>query len=205
MDKSSTIRELVRRISGTDKPLFNFRLMEVVSVDGDLCTAKIDEFEIPDIRLASIEGGSENGILITPTEGSIVVVADLSCGELRELVVVGYSEIASLRIRKEDTTVTLDGKAVDIKVGGSTVHVEDGKIQFNGEDNGGLVKIEELRQSLQSLQTYCETMKEAVSAGINAVGAGTAANGATGAGAFDMAMASASIKIENMENPKVTH
>lgn len=205
MDKSSKIRELLRKVSGTDKPLFNFRLMEVVSVDGDLCTAKIDEFEIPDIRLTSIEGGSENGILITPSVGSIVTVADLSCGELRELAVVGYSEIDSIRMHKGSTTVTMDGKAVDIEVGGSTVHVEDGKIQFNGEDNGGLVKIEELRQSLQSLQTYCETMKEAVSAGISAVGAGTAANGATGAGAFDTAMASAKIQIENMENSKVTH
>lgn len=205
MDKSSTIRELLRKVSGTDKPLFNFRLMEVVSVEGDLCTAKIDEFEIPDIRLAAIEGGSENGILITPSVGSIVTVADLSCGELRELAVVGYSEIDSIRMHKESTTVTMDGKAVDIEVGGSTVHVEDGKIQFNGESNGGLVKIEELRDSLDSLKTYCETMKGAVSAGINAVGAGTAANGATGAGAFDTAMAPASIKIENMENLKVTH
>lgn len=205
MDKNSKIRGLLRQISGTDKPMFNFRLMEVISVDGDLCTAKLGSLEIPGVRLAAIDGGSENGILITPAAGSIVTVADLSCGELRQLAVVGYSEIDSLQIHKEETTVTLNGKAVDVKVGSSTVHIEDGKIQFNGEDNGGLVKIEELRQSLHSLQTYCETMKEAVSAGINAVGAGTAANGATGAGAFDTIMASAKIQIENMENKKVTH
>lgn len=205
MDKNSKIRELIRKISGTDKPLFNFRLMEVVSVDGDLCTAKIGEFEIPDIHLASIKGGSENGILILPAIGSIITVADLSCGELRELTVCGYSEIDSIRIHKEDTTIMLDSKTVDIKVGNSTVSIEGGKIRFNGEENGGLVKIGELRDSLNSLKNYCETLKEAVSAGLNAIGAGTAANGATGAGAFDTAMASSEIQIKNMENPKITH
>lgn len=207
MDKSSKIRELLRKVSGTDKPLFNFRLMEVVSVNGDLCTAKIDEFEIPDIRLASIEGGSENGILITPSVGSIVTVADLSCGELRELAVVGYSEIDSIRMHKEDTTVTLDGKVVDIKVGSSMIQVQDGNIRFNGKDkeNGGLVKIEELRSSLVSLKTYCETMKKAISAGLNAVGSGETASGSTGAGAFASAMSLVEIQIEDMENKKIIH
>lgn len=205
MDKSSRIKELMRKISGTDKPLFHFRLMEVVSVEGDLCTAKIDEFEIPDIRLAVIEGGSENGLLVTPKAGSIVIVADLSCGELRDLAVIGYSEIESFRIQRQDTTVTLNGKTMSIKVGSSTIHVEDGKIHFNGGNNGGLVKIEELRTSFNNLKAFCETMQKAVSAGFNAVGTGTAANGTTGAGAFDSAMSQAKIQIENMENPKITH
>lgn len=205
MDKNSKVRELLRKITGTDTPLFNFRLMEVVSVDGDLCTAKLGEFEIPDIRLSPIEGGSENGILIIPAIGSIVIVADLSCGQLRELFVMGYTEIDSVRIHKGTTTVMLNNKTVDIQTGSSMLHMEDGKIQFNGEENGGLVKISELRNSLNSLKTYCETLKGAVSSGLNAIGAGTAANGATGAGAFDAAMASLEIQIENMENKKVTH
>lgn len=207
MDKSSKIRELMRKISGTDKPLFTFRLMEVVSVSGDLCTAKIGEFEIPDIRLASIEGGSKNGLLITPAVGSIVTVADLSCGELRELTVIGYSEIDSIQIRKENTTIALDSKAVNIKVGSSMIQVQDGNIRFNVKDkeNGGLVKIDELRSSLVSLKTYCETMKKAISAGLNAVGTGEAASGSTGAGAFASAMSSVVIQIEDMENKKIIH
>lgn len=205
MDKISRIRELMRAVSGTNKPTFSFRLMEVVSVDGDLCRAKMDDFEIPDIRLASIEKGSENGILIVPKTGSVILVADISCGSLRELNAVGYSEIESIRIHKENTTVTLDEKAVEVKVGSSTVHVEDGKIQLNEGDNGGLVIIQKLQDSLQSLKSYCEALKSAVSAGINGVGAGAAANGATGAGVFDSQMAGKMVNIEKMENEKVKH
>ena len=89
----------MRKVAGTDKMQFNFLSMEVVSVNGDLCCAKVGDFEIPGIRLAAISGGSAKGILITPTVGSVVLVADLSAGELRELAVIGYSEIDSVRIR----------------------------------------------------------------------------------------------------------
>lgn len=205
MDKSSKIRELLRTITGTDKPTFDFRLMEVVAVDGDLCRAKIGDFEIPDVRLSSIGGGSENGLLITPAAGSVILVADVSCGDLRELNVVGYSEIESVRLHQGNTTVRADAEGIDATVGSSTVHIEDGTIRLGGKDYGGLVKIEELRRSLESLKRYCETMRQAVSAGIKAVGAGVSANGATGAGTFDTAMSSADIRIENMENDKVVH
>lgn len=207
MDKSSKIRELLRTITGTEKPTFNFRQMEVVSVDGDLCRAKIGDFEIPDVRLASIGDGSENGVLVTPTVGSIILVADISCGNLREMNAIGYSEIDSIRFHQGKTTIKADAGAVDVTVGETAVHIEDGKISLQTSDQkyGGMVKIEELRRSLESLKSYCEALKAAVSAGINAVGAGTAANGATGAGIFDTAMAPASIQIENMENGKVTH
>lgn len=205
MEKTTKIRELLRTITGTDRPKFDFRLMEVVAIDGDLCQARMGDFVIPGIRLSSIGGGSENGLLITPTIGSVILVADISCGALRELNAVGYSEIDSIRFHKGSTTVRADAGAVDVTVGSSKIHIEDKRIQFNGDDNGGLVKIEELRQSLESLKTYCETMKTATSAGINAVGIGAAASGTTGAGAFDAAMAAAAIQIENMENKEVTH
>lgn len=205
MDKASKIRELLRNITGTDKPTFDFRLMEVVAVEGDLCRAKIGDFVIPDVRLASIGGGAENGLLIVPAVGSIILVADVSCGGLRELNAVGYSEIESIRFHRGSTTVRADAEGIDATVGSSTVHIEDGKIRLGGQDNGGLVKIEELRRSFESLKRYCETMRQAVSAGIKAVGAGASANGAIGAGAFDTAMSSAAVRIENMENEKVVH
>lgn len=205
MDKASKIRELLCNITGTDKPTFDFRLMEVVAVEGDLCRAKIGEFVIPDVRLAAIGGGADNGLLIVPAVGSIILVADVSCGSLRELNAVGYSEIESIRFHQGDTTVRAVAGGIDATVGSSTIHIENGKIRLGGQDNGGLVKIEELRRSLESLKTYCQTMREAVSAGIKAVGAGTSANGATGAETFDSAMSSVAVKIEDMENPKVVH
>ncbi len=67
------------------------------------------------------------------------------------------------------------------------------------------MKVEELKRSLESIKTYCETLKEAVSAGIKAIGAGIGANGTTGATTFDTAMAAASIRLEELENDKITH
>ena len=71
MDKPTQIRSLLRSIAGTDRPSFSFRLMEVVGVDGDLCRAKLGDLEIPGIRLSSIDGGSENGLLVVPARGSM--------------------------------------------------------------------------------------------------------------------------------------
>ncbi len=205
MDKPTQIRDLLRSIAGTDKPLFSFRLMEVVGIDGDLCRAKMDDFEIPDIRLSSIDGGSENGLLVVPAKGSIILVADISCGNLRELCAIGYSEIESIRFHQGKTTVTANANGTTVEVGSSKLHVEDGKIIFNDGANHGLVKVEELKRSLESLKSYCETLKQAVSSGLTAVGAGPSANGTTGATAFDTAMAAASIRLEEMENDKVIH
>ena len=205
MDKPTKIRSLLRSIAGTDKPSFSFRLMEVVGVDGDLCRAKIDDFEIPDIRLSSINGGSENGLLVIPAKGSIILVADISCGNLRELCAVGYSEVESIRFHQGKTTITADAEEATVEVGGSKLRIEDDRITFNDGANHGLVKVEELKRSLESIKTYCETLREAVFAGIGAVGDGAAASGTTGATTFDTAMAAALIQLEELGNDKITH
>lgn len=96
MDNASKIKQLLQQITGTEQSVFLFRPMEVVSVEGDTCRARYNELEIPGIRLAAIEGGADGGLLLKPATGSIVLVADLSCGELRECSVIGYSEIESL-------------------------------------------------------------------------------------------------------------
>ena len=159
MDKPTQIRDLLRSIAGTDKPLFSFRLMEVVGVDGDLCRAKMGDFEIPDIRLSSIDGGSENGLLVVPAKGSIILVADLSCGSLRELCVIGYSEVESVRCHRGKTTLTADAEGVTVEVGSSKLRVEDGKITFNDGANHGLVKVEELTKKLNALEQKINDLK----------------------------------------------
>ncbi len=224
MDKTSRIKELLRSITGTDRPSFGFRLMEVVAVEGDLCRAKIDNLEIPDVRLSSIRYGSENGLLITPAEGSVILVADISCGNLRELCAVAYSEIESVRFHQGDTTVTADAERAEVTVGESSVAVEDESITLrkgessvvvegngvviNGGENNGLVKIGELRKALKSLKDYCETLTTAVYKGLEDVGIGTSANGTVGAGSFKTKMGTISITYDengSMENSKVKH
>lgn len=159
MDKPSTIRDLVRKIAGAEKPRLHFRLMEVVSVEGDTCRAKLSDFEIPDIRLSSIAGGSESGLLITPATGSIVLVADLSCGELRELNVIGYSEIDSVRFHQGKTTLSADAQGVDIAVGESSARLTDSGIEFNGGTNDGLVNVRGLLDKINALERELNELK----------------------------------------------
>ncbi|MEG0788768.1 MAG: hypothetical protein RSA66_07885 [Muribaculaceae bacterium] len=143
MDKYSKIAGLLRSITGTDRAKFGFWLMEVMSVDGDMCTAKLDMFEVPDIRLSTIKGGSEKGLLITPAVGSIVMVADLSCGELRELAVIGFTEVVS----------------IDAKIGSSKVHIADGIVKLNDGNNDGLVNVRNLTSKLNVIEQDINNLK----------------------------------------------
>lgn len=79
------------------------------------------------------------------------------------------------------------------------------KVIINGGSFGGIVKIEELKKNLENIKSYIEALKEAVNGGINAVGAGSAANGATGASAFVNAMNGRTIEIKDMEDKVITH
>lgn len=168
MDKATQIRSLLRSITGTDKPSFSFRLMEVVGVDGDLCRAKIDDFEIPDIRLSSIDGGSENGLLIVPAEGSIILVADISCGNLRELCAIGYSEIASIRFHQGDTTLSADGQQVEITVGNSKAKVEKERIELTIGQSSARMEKDSSTLAVGTSKITLEDGKTQFNDGINA-------------------------------------
>ncbi|MCD8080186.1 MAG: hypothetical protein LUF04_07185 [Bacteroides sp.] len=175
MNKTSQIRSLIRHIAGTEKPLHTFWLMEVVSVKGDVCVAKMDDFEVPNIRLSAIEGGSEKGLLITPSVGSIVLVADLSGGTLRQLAVVGFSQIDSVRLHQGQTTIYTDKETVTVEVGNSQVEISEGVISFNGGKLGGMVVIEQLTNKINELIRAFNTHTHTIPAfGVSATGTQTA-------------------------------
>ena len=132
MDKYSQIAALLREITGTGKPCFAFWLMEVVSVDGDTCSARIGDLVIPGIRLSPVKKGAEKGLLITPAGGSSVLVADLSAGTMRELAVIGFTEIA----------------AIELHVG-----------EINGGSNNGLANVKELTGRLNLIERDINALK----------------------------------------------
>lgn len=70
---------------------------KVLSTDGDTCCVNIDGLVMSDVQLRAVVNGEESGILITPKTGSYVTVADLS-GNLTRIVVVGFSEVESIKI-----------------------------------------------------------------------------------------------------------
>ena len=179
MDPLSDIRKSIRNMSSGNGGAGIFTA-KGLSTDGDTCCVDIDGLVVSDVRLRAVVNGEESGILITPKTGSYVTVADLS-GDLTRIVVVGFSEVEKIEVNADD------------------------KIVFNGGGNHGLVNIEELKNNLNTLKTYVETMKMAVSEGLTSIGAGPSANGVTGRTAFETAMASQSIHFDDMEDTKITH
>lgn len=223
MNRYSEIKQVLRRVTNTEQPVYDFLKMEVKQVheDGDRCTCLMDGMEIPGVRLAAIANGSADRLIVRPAEGSLVEVADLSAGKLRELMVVGYSEVESVTYHHGETRVTVDGEKIEailgenviladtdlisVEVGQSTVDITDGKIELNGGDNSGLVKVAQLADKLNSIERDINNLKTALTAWtpVNAL--------ETDADALKMAITTwttSTLNItskEELQNQKVTH
>lgn len=178
MDPLSEIKESIKKIASTGG-MFRAFTAKVKSVNGETCNVELEGITLTDVRLRAVVNGENSKILVTPKTDSYVLVVDLA-GNLSQLAVVGYSEVEK-------------------------IEVDTDKIIFNGGNNNGLVKIEELKRNLDTLKNYIMALQSAVSDGLASVGEGTAANGATGKEAFNFAMTGRSINFEDMENAKITH
>lgn len=129
----SEIAEKIKQMGGnTSTILF---LATVKEVKDAACTIMLEDLELTDVRLRSVLNSEDNKILITPKKDSTVLVADLSHGEMRELVIVQYSEV----------------EKIEVCIGESTIEVSDGDITINGGKNDGLVKVAELTNKLNEL------------------------------------------------------
>ena len=78
-------------------------------------------------------------------------------------------------------------------------------VQFNGGENGGLAIGNKIVTNLESIKDYVEAIHSALPSAFNAIGASTAANGALGKQAYETAMTGKTIKLEEVENEKITH
>lgn len=114
---------------------------------------------------------------------------------------IGNADSGVMTVPKEGSVVAVVWASPVTAVVVMVSEVEE--IRLMGGQLGGLVKVEELKKSLESLKDYCESLKSAVSSGLAAVGVGSAASGTTGKTTFETAMAAKSIKIEELENEKV--
>lgn len=111
---------------------------------------------------------------------------------------LGNAESGVMTVPKEGSVVVVVWATPVTAVVVLAVEVKE--VRIMGGKLGGMVKIKELKENLNSLKNYVETLKNAVSAGFGSVleGYGTASK--TG---FDTTMAAQSITIKDMENKKV--
>jgi hypothetical protein len=148
------------------------------------------------------------------------VVSDISKAESDGIVTVKYNDLEfSARLQsvtgKADKgyipVPAVDSEVFCVSEGNSdnsfviTACSELEKVVFNGGQLGGLVKLQELKDNLDSLKQYVEAMHSALPSAFSAIGASTAANGALGATSYNGSMAGKAVQLKDMEDKKVLH
>jgi hypothetical protein len=86
-------------------PLFN---AEVVSIEGQSCTIRLDELEIDGVRLKATINESGDKLLLTPPIGSMVLVGSLS-GDFKDLAVVSVDQFEKLEYQQSGLNILIDG------------------------------------------------------------------------------------------------
>lgn len=162
---------------------------KVESVDEENHTAQVKHGDLSyAANFKSIQDNKSEGVWIVPTVGS-----DVFCvpeGQSKErFMIVKYSKIDRIYFEVGDTKCNIS--------------TED--ITFNDGENGGLAKVQELNDSVNSIKTYVEAINAALPNALSAIGAGAAANGATGASSYTTSMTGKIIEIKNFENTKIKH
>jgi hypothetical protein len=130
---------------------------------------------------------NNNGVVLYPADGSDVIVGEID----------GSGNYCLIRAS--------DLEKVSVIVGGSSITVTDGLIQLNDGSLGGLPVLQKIVDNQNKILNYLTgTLQPAIANAMAAIGAGSAANGATGAATFNSAMAGQTIEWEDMENTKIT-
>lgn len=198
MGQEKQIREAIRTIAGTNQVSSLLFSAVVTEVDGDVCSVMHDSLEISGVKLRAIKNEEKNFLIVTPAKDSIVLVADLSNGYMRDLCVVQYSQIDKVELSFGD------GQALTIE--GGTTKDENGNVtndgvMFNGGTNG-LVQIKDLTSKLNDLVSWCKTHTHS-----NATFSGSIAGSAASGSLIVPAPASGPDKFDqtDYENTKIKH
>ena len=128
MNNLSRIKESIQSIAGRNTIDDCYVVGEVTEADGTTCSVKINEtLTLTDVLCIATDDGDSNNIKIKPKIGSKVLMADLSGGTLRQMVVVAYTQIAELEMPKIDSLI------------------------INGGENGAIINIDELTDKINKV------------------------------------------------------
>ena len=147
MNKRAQIAQLLGDIAGKNCGSLVFFPAQIVSLQGDTCTVKVDELELSDVRLTPTTTEREDTLLLAPAKDSFVLVGSLS-GDLNNLCVLAADTLASLKLTIGDISVFIDKEGVVLN---------DGKL-------GGLVKLEDLTKKINGLENQLNQLKNILKA-----------------------------------------
>ena len=162
---------------------------KVVSVDKKAAALTVEfSGNLFTVKLRSIINNSAMGMVLYPAVGSQVFCVAEGNSSSR-FIALGFEQVEELAYTEGDITMKINA---------------DGVV-FNGGSLGGLVKIEQLKNNIDSLKSYVEAINSALPSAFTAIGVGPAASGPSGAAAYSSSMSGRYITIQDMENQKVKH
>lgn len=147
MNKRAQIAQLLGDIVGKNRGGLVFFSAQVVSVQGDTCTVKIDELDLPDVRLTPTTTQRDETLLLTPAIDSFVLVGSLS-GDLNNLCVLASDTLAS----------------VELTIGDISVFIDKEGVVLNGGELGGLVKLDDVTKKINALENQLNQLKNILKA-----------------------------------------
>lgn len=153
-----------------------------------ICDIAIDDdLTLNNCRLNAIVDSYDNRLLVVPKENSMVAFIAIG-GKLTEPLVIAYSEIDK----------------VLLTIGESDILIEDGKIEMNGGDLGGLIKLQQLESNLDKLKKYVEDLATMAS---TAMAPMAALDGGASVTTFNTNWGAmqAAFSFDDMEDTKITH
>lgn len=149
----------------------------VTSVDktNATITAIADDTEYTDVRLKATIDKKDNGLVLLPVVGSYVLITNVGDSNTDTVVLV-YTEVEEILIQSSVT--------------------------INRGDNGGLVRIADLNENLESLKDSLNTLTTAIRTGFTAL---SPLDGSASLNAFNTANVGNVIVFKDMENKNVKH
>ena len=158
MSRERDIKEAIRQIAGRSDGNGLFLVGEVKSVEGESCTVKVAGLELDEVRLTAVNEGADGKLTVTPKVGSMVLMGDMSGGMMRDLAVIGYTQIEKIEGKVEKVAIEADS------------------VELNGGNNGGLINIDTLTQKINALvQAFNSHTHNVATTGTAAAQSGTAA------------------------------
>jgi hypothetical protein len=146
----------------------------VKEVSGLTCTVTVNGLDITGVRMKATTADSGGKLLVTPKEGSTVLIGSLS-GDLKDLAVLSVDEAEKVEI--------------------------SGEIIFNGGENDGLVLVKELTGKLNAIERDLNALKQAFSTWVSVPNDGGAALKAAATAWYGQQLAETGQA--EIENPKI--
>lgn len=153
-----------------------------------ICDISIDEdLTLSNCRLNAIIDSYNNRLLVVPKDNSMVAFIAVG-GKLTEPLIIAYSEIDKLLLT----------------IGESDILIEDGRIEMNGGNLGGLIKLQQLENNLDKLKKYVEDLATMAS---TAMAPMAALDGGASVATFNTNWETmkAAFSFDDMEDTKITH